>query len=731
MKYALLVGINDYGDENNNLICPINDCLEFEKILSTTNYDFNVIKLLNESATKQNVREYFNLILNENNVTDFIFYFSGHGLSTSTDSFLCTSDTQKYDEGIGINLLTRMISDFIEKEINVTVFLDACHTGDFKIYKEPGNFNINPDKVDSILSTLSNNYAVFAACGRTETCNQNPEKGLSEFTISLIDALNGGCADEHGNITVTMMFRYINSTYNIHDWPRAIYKANISDDYFLGKGFEPRILQINNDVDKINEIIIHGKNLLNDYLKIGETSIDEWKTIQFNASVKKLSSIISWSSSQERKYIELKSNRLFIDFKKSVTTRLKRLGNIEDGTLFNDFIFSERIGSGSFGTVWKIIDRYNGEIRALKIYHSNDLDLLDKSSRFARGYKAMAKLNHPQVVKIKTWYDAPYAFDMEYIDGGNLRELSGSISDPESILMFLLSCSNVMAYTHREGIMHRDIKPENVLAIWNEENKQYKPVITDFDLAWFDTATKMTKDALGSLSYAAPEQLSTSDSKSTHQPTVDIYSFGQLIYFLIQCKDPKQNSMDYNRENLKNKLSSWTSPVVANALSLLYDKCTETNNKDRFQNFDEITNLLQSIITDQFKLQTGTISSQNYVDFVLHGFYSISQSRTANSFLSITGRTVVVLKLEYNNKLYITLSSNGLPSLESVNNHSARKILFERFTTKFKQNKDIQISHGNEGAFQVIVCVYLRVLDIDSLKYIRDIITKSIHELEH
>jgi hypothetical protein len=248
MKYALLVGINNYGDEDNNLVCPINDCSEIERVLSSENYQFKVLKLVDESATKKEIREYFNLILQEPNVTDFLFYFSGHGLSTSTDSFLCTFDIQKYDEGIGISLLARMIGDFLDKEINVTMILDACHTGDFKLYKSPGYYNINPDKVDAVFSTLSNNYAVFAACGRTEKCNQNLDKGLSEFTISLLDALNGGCADEAGYITVSMLFRYINTTYNTQGWPRAIYKTNISDDYYLGEGFEPRILQINQEM---------------------------------------------------------------------------------------------------------------------------------------------------------------------------------------------------------------------------------------------------------------------------------------------------------------------------------------------------------------------------------------------------------------------------------------------------------------------------------------------------
>jgi serine/threonine protein kinase len=729
VKYALLVGINKYSMPGNDLSCAVNDCLEMERLLGRSEYSFTTIKLLDEDATRDAIREYFRIIAEEEDLSDFLFYFSGHGVTTSSETFLCTHDMKRFEEGIGINMLARMLNDFIDRKVTVTVILDACHSGDFGIYQSSGYAHIMPDRVDSAFSLLPADYSVFAACGRAEVCNQNFEKGLSEFSIEVLNGLAGEAADETGYVTVSMLFRYLNTTYNVAGWPRAIYKTNLSDDYYLGAGFPPKLMKINSDPTLISEAVLQGQDLLGQYLKIGETSVEEWKQIQFSQSAKKLSSILGWMKSQESKHVELGSDKGYLSLKNSVVTRLKRLGNIESGSILGDFVFLNPIGAGSFGTVWKIQNRLNGEFRAFKVYHSNELDMIDKSSRFLRGYKAMQKINHPQVVKVKEWYDAPFAFDMEFIDGSNLREMAGAITDSEDMLTFLLGIASILAFTHKEGVLHRDIKPENVLAVWREKEKQYYPIITDFDLAWFDTATKMTKDALGSLGYAAPEQLSSTDARITRQPTVDVYSFGQLVYFMIQGSDPRQNAGTYNAQNLKKRLQAWTSPIVAESLMILYETCTKDSPRERYQNFEEVTAFIQNIISEQYALRSGQISTANYIDFVLHGYGGICRDRSDCSFLSATGRSMVEIGIE-GSALKITLSANGPLILESLSNAGARKVLFERFSRKFSPFRNVEIVHGNTGTFQIHVIIHLKEFDLHSLNEVRAHIGRAIGEME-
>ena len=78
-----------------------------------------------------------------------------------------------------------------------------------------------------------------------------------------------------------------------------------------------------------------------------------------------------------------------------------------------------------------------------------------------------------------------------------------------------------------------------------------------FDLAWFSTASVLTKEAIGSTFYCAPEQIYKPRSLSARDFRVDQYAFGQLLFFGLTGSDPLQNASD-NANELRSRLQNWS-----------------------------------------------------------------------------------------------------------------------------------------------------------------------------
>ncbi|MBL8820494.1 MAG: serine/threonine protein kinase [Planctomyces sp.] len=207
---------------------------------------------------------------------------------------------------------------------------------------------------------------------------------------------------------------------------------------------------------------------------------------------------------------------------------------------FPDLEILELVGSGGMGCVFKArqirLDRYV----ALKILPKELARDELFSERFAREARAMAKLNHPNVIRI---YDYGKAEDVcflltEFMDGMNLRELmdAGRLPPHEAIRIFEHVCA-ALDFAHREGVTHRDIKPENILF-----GKSGNVALADFGLARLavdsgcEVSLTQTRQAMGTLNYMAPEQWENPKSADYR---ADIYSMGILLYELLTGRVPR------------------------------------------------------------------------------------------------------------------------------------------------------------------------------------------------
>lgn len=209
----------------------------------------------------------------------------------------------------------------------------------------------------------------------------------------------------------------------------------------------------------------------------------------------------------------------------------KYLGKKLDGR----YEIMEIIGIGGMANVYKAYDVLEDRIVAVKILREEYMDNEDMRRRFKNESKAMAVLNHPNVMRVYdvSFSDRMQSIVMEYIDGITLKEYieqQGVLQWKEAV-HFTVQTLRALQHAHEKGIVHRDIKPQNIMLLSDGTIK-----ITDFGIARFarSEARTLTDRAIGSVHYISPEQA----AGGTIDARTDIYSVGVILYEMLTGQVP-------------------------------------------------------------------------------------------------------------------------------------------------------------------------------------------------
>lgn len=248
--------------------------------------------------------------------------------------------------------------------------------------------------------------------------------------------------------------------------------------------------------------------------------------------------------------------------------------------------FLEFIDRGGMGAVYRARQRSLNRIVAVKLLPVSLRNRRVFAERFSREAKALALLNHPNIVSV---YDSGEAsggclyYAMEYVKGTNLRRfMKEGRATAKQLLNIAMQVCEALQFAHSRGVVHRDVKPANILI---DENGRAK--VADFGLAKVIGAPPQhlltgASDALGTPDYMAPEAV-TRDYEVDHR--ADIYSLGVMLYEMLTNHVPK---------------GAWEPPSRAVGVDERFDevvsRALQVDPKRRYQSVGDLSTVVRQLI---------------------------------------------------------------------------------------------------------------------------------------
>jgi hypothetical protein len=232
----------------------------------------------------------------------------------------------------------------------------------------------------------------------------------------------------------------------------------------------------------------------------------------------------------------------------------------EIAPLFPQLEILASLGRGGMGAVYRARQPRLDRLVALKILARDKERDPRFAERFTREARALARLNHPNIVTVYDFGEAAGHFYllMEYVDGLSLRQLlQAGRMPPQQALAIVPKICEALQFAHEHGIVHRDIKPENILL-----DKTGRVKIADFGIAKMvggageagsplPAATTPSESGahgvarpthltevghlVGTPHYMAPEQV---EHPAAVDHRADIYSLGVVFYEMLTGELP-------------------------------------------------------------------------------------------------------------------------------------------------------------------------------------------------
>ncbi|NOZ01413.1 MAG: protein kinase [Deltaproteobacteria bacterium] len=217
------------------------------------------------------------------------------------------------------------------------------------------------------------------------------------------------------------------------------------------------------------------------------------------------------------------------------------------GRMLDKFLLSGLLGEGGMGAVYLALQMPLCREVALKLIAG--LELTESSvARFEREARAVAALDHPNIVKLYDYgvanleFRIPY-MALEYVRHGRtlksalkrIKEESGGQVPGAVVLSIFRQILHALSAAHKVGLVHRDMKPDNVMIAAVEGNPHMVKVL-DFGLAkavaevsGFDGDVSRTGQILGTPYYMAPEQ-APGKGRAQVDSRADLYSVAVMLF---------------------------------------------------------------------------------------------------------------------------------------------------------------------------------------------------------
>jgi serine/threonine protein kinase len=273
---------------------------------------------------------------------------------------------------------------------------------------------------------------------------------------------------------------------------------------------------------------------------------------------------------------------------------------LTSGTKLGPYEIQSPLGAGGMGEVYRATDTKLGRNVALKVLPAEMAHDPERLARFRREAKALAQLDHPNIVTIHSVEesDGVHFLTMQLVEGLPLDRLICESGLPvEQIIEIAEALAGALAAAHEKGIVHRDLKPANVMV-----SNEGRVKVLDFGLAKDVRAASLgdatlTSDSrtqvgvvMGTPAYMSPEQ--TSGRPLDHR--TDIFSLGVLLHEMATGRRPFEGTSpaDLISAILRDTPPSVTDvrPELPTDLARIIRRCLEKDPRHRLQTARDVSN---------------------------------------------------------------------------------------------------------------------------------------------
>lgn len=315
----------------------------------------------------------------------------------------------------------------------------------------------------------------------------------------------------------------------------------------------------------------------------------------------------------------------------------------------NDYKIIDIIGEGGFGKVFKCLQVSLDRFVAVKTLSKSLARSREIVERFKREAKIVARLNHPNIVRIieQGEINDYYYFVMEFIEGVPMHQFLKDKDIVMKLSIFIQVC-DALSHAHKLNVVHRDIKPLNILV---EKNGNIK--LLDFGISLINIpGDKRITDpflVLGTPKYMSPEQ-SRNPLEVDH--LADIYAVGVIMFEIF-------SGVDFIQDSMQPPISYNT--ALPEELSNAILCCLKADRKERFQSCDELKVCL-SIIRDKIVLGS-----------------EINSNKSMERIEPLEDNAIIKNKYEF---ITILKNENGVETILAEHKLLDKLVIIKRFTNK-------------------------------------------------
>lgn len=258
------------------------------------------------------------------------------------------------------------------------------------------------------------------------------------------------------------------------------------------------------------------------------------------------------------------------------------------------------LGQGGMSVVYQGRHHLTEQQVALKILPPELAAHSQVKSRFLEEAKALAQLDHPNIVHLYNFgqENGSFVLAMQFVVGKTWERMiieSGRLSW-QLTTRIAIDVLRALEYAHGRGIIHRDMKPSNVLV----RDLDGAATVMDFGIAKMTTSSRLTAtgQTMGTVRYMSPEQVRGQEVDAT----TDLYSLGATVYESIVGETPFDGSTHF--EIMSKHLTDPPEPPSRRGLQLPHAleegilRCLAKKPAERIPSAREVRKLFEAVLRE-------------------------------------------------------------------------------------------------------------------------------------